>query len=38
MLTIIDDISSKVKVFFIMQKSDLFTTFNEWKIMIDKQI
>ncbi|RVX13013.1 Retrovirus-related Pol polyprotein from transposon TNT 1-94 [Vitis vinifera] len=36
MLTIIDDFSRKVWVFFFKQKSDVLATFNEWKIMIEK--
>ena len=37
MLTIIDDFSRKVRVFFLKQKSDVFSTFKDWKIMIEKQ-
>ena len=37
MLTIIDDFSSKVWVFFLKQKSDVFLTFKDWKTMIEKQ-
>ena len=38
MLTIIDDFSRKVWVFFLKQKSDVFSTFKDWKTMIEKQI
>ena len=37
MLTIIDDFSRKVWVFFLKKKSDVLATFKEWKIMIEKQ-
>ena len=37
MLTIIDDYSRKVWVFFLKQKSDVLSTFKEWKTMIEKQ-
>ena len=37
MLTIIDDFSRKVWAFFLKQKSDVFSTFKEWKIMIEKK-
>ena len=37
MLTIIDDLSRKVCVFFLKQKGDVFSTFKDWKIMIKKQ-
>ena len=37
MLTIIDDFSRKVCVFFLKQKGDVFSTFKDWKIMIKKQ-
>ena len=36
MLMIIDDFSSKVWVFFLKQKGDVFSTFKEWKTMIEK--
>ena len=38
MLTIIDDFSRKVWVFFLKQKSDLFSTLKDWKIMIERQV
>ena len=38
MLTIIDDFSRKVWVFFLKQKSEVLATFKEWNIMIEKQI
>ena len=37
MLTIIDDCSHKVWVFIQKQKGDVFSTFNDWKTMIEKQ-
>ena len=37
MVTIINDFSCKVCVFFLKQKSDVFSTFNFWKKMIEKQ-
>ena len=37
MLTIIDDFSRKVWVFFLKKKSDMLATFKEWTIMIEKQ-
>ena len=37
MLTIIDDYSRKVWVFFLKQKNDVLPTFKEWKTMIEKQ-
>ena len=37
MLTIIDDFSCKVLVFFLKQKSDEFSTLKNWKTMIEKQ-
>ena len=37
MLTIIYDFSHKVWVFFLKQKSDVFSTFKDWKTMIEKQ-
>ena len=37
MLTIIDDFSCKVWLFFLKQKSDVFSTFKDWKTMIEKQ-
>ena len=37
MLTIIDDFSRKVWVFFLKHKSDVFSTFKDWKTMIEKQ-
>ena len=37
MLTIIDDFSHKVWVFFLKHKSDVLSTLNDWKTMIEKQ-
>ena len=37
MLTIIDDFSRRVWSFFLKHMSDVFATFKEWKIMIEKQ-
>ena len=37
MLTIIDDYSRKLWVFFLKNKSDVFATFKDWKILIEKQ-
>ena len=37
MLIIIDDFSCKVWVFFLKQKGDVFSTFKDWKTMIEKQ-
>ncbi|KAG8488964.1 hypothetical protein CXB51_016964 [Gossypium anomalum] len=37
MLTFIDDISRKVWAFFLKQKSNVFSAFKSWKIMIEKQ-
>ncbi|KAG8496414.1 hypothetical protein CXB51_007522 [Gossypium anomalum] len=37
MLTFIDDFSRKVGAFFLKQKSDVFSAFKSWKIMIEKQ-
>ena len=37
MLTTIDNFSHKVWVFFLNQKSDVFSTFKDWKTMIEKQ-
>ncbi|KAG8475586.1 hypothetical protein CXB51_032459 [Gossypium anomalum] len=37
MLTFIDDFSKKVWAFFLEQKSDVFSAFKSWKIMIEKQ-
>ncbi|KAG8493024.1 hypothetical protein CXB51_010410 [Gossypium anomalum] len=36
MLTFIDDFSRKVWAFFLKQKSDVFSAFKSWKIMIEK--
>ena len=36
MLTIIDDFSRKGWVFFLKQKSYVFSTFKDWKTMIEK--
>ena len=38
MLTIIGDFSRKVWAFFLKQKSNVFSTFKDWKTMIEKQI
>ncbi|KAG8485659.1 hypothetical protein CXB51_018846 [Gossypium anomalum] len=38
MLIFIDDFSRKVWAFFLKQKSDVFSTFKSWKIMIEKQM
>ena len=38
MLTIIYDFSRKVWVFFLKQKGDVFSTFKDWKTIIEKQI
>ena len=37
MLKIINDFSCKIYVFFLNQKSDVFSTFKDWKTMIEKQ-
>ena len=37
MLTIFDDFSRKVWVFFMKQKSDAFLTFKDWKAVIKKK-
>ena len=37
-LTINDDFSRKVWVFFLKQKGDMFSTFKDWRTMIEKQI
>ena len=37
MLTIIDDFSHKVWVFFLKKKRDVFSTFKDWKTMIEKK-
>ncbi|KAG8499626.1 hypothetical protein CXB51_006086 [Gossypium anomalum] len=37
MLTFIDDFSRKVWAFFLKQKSNVFSAFKSWKIMIEKQ-
>ena len=36
MLTVIDDFSRKAWVFFLKYKSDVFSTFKDWKTMIEK--
>ena len=36
MLTIIDDFSKRFWSFFLKHKSNVFATFKEWKIMIEK--
>ena len=37
MLTIIDDFSRKVWVFFLKKKRDVFPTFKDWKTMIENK-
>ncbi|KAJ9566010.1 hypothetical protein OSB04_001976 [Centaurea solstitialis] len=37
MLTIIDDFSRRVWAFFLKGKSDVFGTFTDWRMMIEKQ-
>ena len=37
MLKIINDFSHKVWVFFLKQKSDVFSTFKDWKTMFEKK-
>nr|GEU89796.1 retrovirus-related Pol polyprotein from transposon TNT 1-94 [Tanacetum cinerariifolium] len=37
MLTIIDDFSRKVWVFFLKHKDEVFPTFKEWKMLIENQ-
>ena len=37
MLTIIDDYSSKVWPYFLKDKSEAFSAFKEWKVMIENQ-
>ena len=37
MLTIIDDFSHKVWVFFMKQKGDVFSTLKNWKTVIEKE-
>ena len=37
MLTIMGDFSCKVWVFFLKHKSNVFSTFKDWKTMIEKQ-
>ena len=37
MLTVIDDFSRKVWVFFLRHKREVFATFKQWKTMIEKQ-
>nr|GEV94323.1 retrotransposon protein, putative, Ty1-copia subclass [Tanacetum cinerariifolium] len=37
MLTIIDDFSRKVWVFFLKHKNEVFPTFKEWKVLIKNQ-
>ena len=38
MMTIIDDFLREEWVFFLKQKSDVFSTFKDLKIIIEKQI
>ena len=38
MLTFINDYFRKVWILFLKQKTDIFTTFKQWKAMIEKQI
>ena len=37
MLTIIDDYSRKVWCFFLKHKGDVFSTFRDWKVQVEKQ-
>ncbi|KAI3791603.1 hypothetical protein L2E82_05458 [Cichorium intybus] len=37
MLTIIDDFSRKVWCFFLKHKGDVFSTFRDWKVQVEKQ-
>ena len=37
MLTIIDDYSRKIWPYFLKDKSEVFSTFKEWKVMIEDQ-
>lgn len=37
MLTIIDDYSRKVWPYFLKHKSEAFSTFKEWKVMVERQ-
>lgn len=37
MLTFIDDFSRKFWVYFLKNKSQVFTTFKQWKTLIEKQ-
>ena len=37
MLTFIDDYSRKVWVYFLKHKNDVFLTFKQWKVLIEKQ-
>ena len=37
MLTFIDDFSRKVWVYFLKYKSDVFSSFKQWKTMIENQ-
>ena len=37
LLTLIDDYSRKVWVYLLKHKSDVFATFKQWKVMIEKQ-
>jgi transposase InsO family protein len=37
MLTIIDDYSRKVWPYFLKHKSEAFSAFKEWKVMVERQ-
>ena len=37
MVTFVDDYSRKVWVYFLNNKSDVFLTFKQWKVLIEKQ-
>ena len=38
MMTIIDDFSRKVLVYFLWHKNETFPTFRKWKILVETQI
>ena len=38
LLTFIDDFSTKVWVYFLKHKNDVFPTFKKWKVLIENQI
>ena len=37
MLTFIDDYSRKVWIYFFKHKNDVYRTFKQWKVLIEKQ-